>query len=215
MKKVLLFHAVFSVFLVFSQKTVQFSDPLPFGSPSVGTTDKIHFGQYENTESGVTYHIDESGISIVTLVVSYVTRDQIRESSKLMVRGNYLHGIVANDSVYCTLEDDRYYYGIEQHLPVIGDGSLNSLTKLSANKYVINFHEGLYFEPSLVSFENGNMVIIHGDLTNQPAFESILKTGTITRYGAEVSILTPTYEQWERLQNLLFTGEKLRYIRLK
>jgi len=179
------------------------------------TTDKIYFGDYENTESGVTYHIDENGISIVTLQVSFVTREQIRESSKLMVRGNYLHGIIANDSVYCTLEDDKYYYGIEQHLPIIGDGSLNSLTKISNDKYVLNFHEGQYFEPSLVSFENGKMVIIHGDLTNHPAFNSLLKTTPITRYGAEVSILSPTFEQWERLQTLLFNGEKLKYVKLK
>lgn len=215
MKKVLLFGTFLSVFLSFSQKTVQFSDPLPTGSSSVTTTDKLWFGDYKNTESGVTYHIDEQGISIITLVITYVTRQQVRESSKLRVSGNYLHGIIPNDSVPCSLEGENYYYGITQKLVITGTGTMNSLTRLSANKYVLNFHEGMYFEPSLVTFENGKMNIVHGELDYVDAFNSILKVNTITRYGSEVSILAPSFEQWERLQSVLFTGKALIYEKTK
>ena len=211
MKKVLLVFTLFVHLFSFSQKTVQFSDPLPSGSPSQTTTDKIHFGKYKSSDSQATYVIDEKGISIVTLVVASITREQVRESSKLQVRGNYLFGIKANDSVPCVLEGENYYYGIESKLMIAGEGSLNTFTKLSANKYVINFHEGLYFEPSLVSFSGKTMTIIHSELKYQPLFESILQINTITRYGSEVAILAPTFEQWERLEKALFTGQKLLY----
>lgn len=211
MKKVLLVFTLFVHLFSFSQKTVQFSDPLPFGSPSQSTTDKIHFGKYKSSDSQTTYVIDEKGISIVTLVVASISREQVRESSKLQIRGNYLFGIKANDSVPCVLEGENYYYGIESKLMIAGEGSLNTFTKLSANKYVINFHEGSYFEPSLVSFSGGNMTIIHGELSYQPLFGSILQINTITRYGSEVAILAPTFEQWERLEKALFTGTKLLY----
>ncbi len=211
MKKVLLVFTLFVHFFSFSQKTVQFSDPLPFGSPSQTTTDKIHFGKYKSSDSQTTYVIDEKGISIVSLVVASITREQVRESSKLQVRGNYLFGIKANDSVPCVLEGENYYYGIESRLMIAGEGSLNTFTKLSANKYIINFHEGAYFEPSLVSFSGGTMTIIHSELKYQPLFESILQINTITRYGSEVAILAPTFEQWERLEKALFTGQKLLY----
>ncbi len=211
MKKVLLVFTLFVHFFSFSQKTVQFSDPLPFGSPSQTTTDKIHFGKYKSSDSQSTYVIDEKGISIVTLVIASITREQLRESSKLQVRGNYLFGIKANDSVPCVLEGENYYYGIESKLMIAGEGSLNTFTKLNANKYVINFHEGAYFEPSLVSFSGGTMTIIHSELKYQPLFGSILQIKTITRYGSEVAILAPTFEQWERLEKALFTGQKLLY----
>lgn len=213
MKKVLFFTLLFPIFSAFSQRTVQFSDPLPTGSSSVGTTDKQHFGDYKNTESGVVYHIDENGLSIISVVIAYVTREQVRESSKLRVSGNYLHGIVAGDSVPCALEGENYYYGITQRLPITGIGTTNSLTRLTANTYLINFHEGMYFEPSLVEFTNGKMTIIHGELAYQDAFNSILQVNTITRYGAEVVILAPSFEQWERLRTLLFVGDKLTYVK--
>jgi hypothetical protein len=147
------------------------------------------------------------------VVIAYVTREQVRESSKLRVSGDYLHGIVAGDSVPCVLEGENYYYGITQKLPITGIGSTNSLTRIGANTYLINFHEGMYFEPSLVEFSNGKMTIIHGELTYQDAFNSILQVNTITRYGAEVVILAPSFEQWERLRTLLFVGDKLTYMK--
>lgn len=213
MKKVLLVFTLSLQFLSFSQKTVQFSDPLPFGSPSQLTTDKTHFGKYKSSDSQVTYIIDEKGISIVTVAIASITREQVRESSKLQVKGDYLFGIKANDSVPCVLEGENYYYGIESKLIIAGEGSLNTFTKISANKYVINFHEGSYFEPSLVTFAGGKMTIIHSELNYQPSFQSILQVNTITRYGSEVAILAPTYEQWERLEANLFTGKKLVYIK--
>ena len=213
MKKVLLVFTLSLQFLSFSQKTVQFSDPLPFGSPSQLTTDKSHFGKYKSSDSQVTYIIDEKGISIVTVAIASITREQVRESSKLQVKGDYLFGIKANDSVPCVLEGENYYYGLESKLMIAGEGSLNTFTKINANKYVINFHEGSYFEPSIVTFAGGKMTIIHSELNYQPLFQSILQVSTITRYGSEVAILAPTYEQWERLEANLFTGKKLIYIK--
>jgi hypothetical protein len=211
MKKVLLLGIVLSHFLSYSQKSVQFSDPLPFGSPSQLTTDKIHFGKYKSSDSEVTYVIDEKGISIVTLAIASITREQVRESSKLQVRGDYLFGIKKNDSVPCVLEGEHYYYGIESKLVIAGEGSLNTFTKINSNKYVINFHEGSYFEPSLLTFVGGKMTIVHGELTYQSLFSSILQTKTITRYGSAVAILAPTFEQWEQLEKALFNGNKLIY----
>jgi hypothetical protein len=66
-----------------------------------------------------------------------------------------------------------------------------------------------------VTFENGKMNIVHGELDYVDAFNSILKVNTITRYGSEVSILAPSFEQWERLQSVLFTGKALNYDKTK
>lgn len=211
MKKVLLSFTLFFTFLTSAQKTVQFADPLPTGKASQLTTDQVHFGKYKSTDSQVTYVIDESGISLVTLMVSSISREQVRESSKLQVRNNHLFGLKANDSVPCVLEGENYYYGIESKLPIAGENTNNKLVKIGPNKYVINFHEGSYFEPSLLTFANNTLTIIHGELVYKQFFSSILQVNTITRYGSEVAILAPTYEQWEQLEKNLFTGSKLVY----
>ncbi len=213
MKKVHLLVSIFSVCFAFGQKTVQFSDPLPPNSSSITTVDKAFFGQYKEPKSGTTYVIDPSGISIVSVVVASITREQLRESSQLQVRGDYLFGIAKNDSLPCVLEGERYYYGLPQKLLIVGEGSLNTLNKISANSYIINFHEGAYFEPSTLTFNPKSMTISHSELKDQEGFSSILKVNTITRYGSEVLILAPTFEQWERLQKLIFTGDKITYVK--
>ncbi len=213
MKKVLFSFLLFGTFLAYGQASVQFSDPQPSGVSSTSTTDESCFGKYKDANTGVTYVVSREGISIETVVISYVTREQIRESSKLQVKGSHLHGLNGNDSVPCVEEDDKVYYGIQQKLVVIGAGNLNSLSRISAKKYVINFHEGAYFEPSLLTFEGNKLVITHGELKYSHPFSKYLQVKTITRYGESVAILAPTYEQWEGLEKLLFTGERRSYIK--
>jgi len=197
----------------YGQKTVQFADPLPPGQSSVASVDKVYFGQYKNTDSETTYLIDANGIAIVSTIVSYVTRQQVRESSALQVRNGYLLGIVKGDSVPCVEEGDRYYYGMQHKEVITGPGSLNILTRVDAKTYIINFHEGSYFEPSLLTFENGKMHIVHGELADQAGFASILHLTTIQRYGSPVDILVPSVEQWTKLMQLLFSGERLNYLK--
>ena len=215
MKKVHLISLLFSQFffnaVIFGQKTVQFADPQPSGSKLVQTVDKNLFGSYKSSDLSATYIVDESGISIVSTVVGYVTRKQVRESSKLQVHGSFLLGIKENDSVPCVLEGEKYYYGISQKLVIAGEESMNMLTRISANMYVINFHEGDYFEPSLVTFNGNTMTIVHGDMTYQDIFKPILQIKTITRYGSEVAILAPDASQWNSLQQAIFEGKKLVY----
>lgn len=217
MKKVPLFSLLLSLFFVksalFAQKTVQFADPQPSGGNLVNTVDKSFFGKYKSSDLSTTYVVDEQGIYIVSLVVASVSREQVRENSKLQIRGSYLFGIKENDSVPVVLEGDNYYYGITQKLAIAGEGSMNMLTKLSATTYVINFHEGDYFEPSLVTFSGNKMTIVHGNLDYQDVFKPILQIKTITRYGSEVAILAPSPAQWDSLLKAIFDGKKLVYIK--
>lgn len=215
MKKVRLISLLFSQFFVFStlfaQKTVQFADPQPSGGTLVNAVDKSFYGIYKSSDLSTTYHVDEKGIYIVSLVIASVTREQVRENSKLQIRGSYLFGIKENDSVPVVLEGENYYYGITQKLVIAGEGSMNMLTKLNSNTYVINFHEGDYFEPSLVTFTKDKMTIVHGNMDYQDVFKPILEIKTITRYGSAVAILAPSAAQWDGLLKAIFDGKKLVY----
>lgn len=213
MKKVLLVIAFFYSFLANAQKMIQFSDPQPSGSSSTSVCDESCFGRYKDANSGATYVIDEKGISIETIVISFVTRAQIRESSKLRISGNYLHGIKGKDSVICVEDGDRVYYGVPQQMVIIGSGSANSLNRVDAKKYIINFHEGSYFEPSLLTFDTKGIKIVHADMSYTPIFSRYLQVATITRYGENVAVIAPTKEQWTGLETILFTADPIIYLK--
>ncbi len=215
MKKVLLVIAFFYSFLANAKKMIQFSDPQPSGSSSTSVCDESCFGRYKDANSGATYVIDEKGISIETIVISFVTRAQIRESSKLRISGNYLHGIKGKDSVICVEDGDRVYYGLPQQMVIIGSGNANSLNRIDAKKYIINFHEGSYFEPSLLTFDTKGIKIVHADMTYTPIFSRYLQVATITRYGENVAVIAPTQEQWIGLETILFTTDPIIYLKEK
>lgn len=211
MKKVLFGTILFLSFFSNAQKMLQFSDPQPSGISSSSTCDESCFGRYKDAQSGATYVIDETGISIETVVINYITRAQLRESSKLKLRGNWLHGVKANDSVPCVEDGDKIYYGLPQKMVIIGSGNLNSLKRISAKKYIINFHEGQYFEPSLLTFDAKGLHISHPTLSFTPIFSKYLQIATITRYGETVAIIAPTNDQWNGLETLLYTEESIIY----
>ncbi len=211
MKKVLFVFALCAEFISFGQQSFQFSDPQPYGVSSVSTTDANHFGTYKNEETGATYVINKEGIFIEVIQLGSVSREQVRESSKLRVSGSWLHGIKPNDSVPCIEEGELYYYGIPQQKMIIGSGSLNTLTKISPNEYIINFHEGMYFEPSQIKWVNGNLQIIHPDLKYTQDCERILKVASIQQYNFPIAILSPTNAQWEQLSKMLFKDAPIVY----
>lgn len=211
MKKVLIGCFFLSHFFSVAQTTVQFSDPLPPNYSLVSQVDKLLFGSYKNENSGTVYLFNEEGISIVSTIIAYVTREQIRESSSLEVRGDFLFGIKENDSLPCVLEGERFYYGIQRKDVIVGSGSGHQLTKLDARSYLVNFLEGIYFEPSLFRFENGNLIVVHGDLNSKPFYSKLLKVNSITRYNSPVDVLAPSETQWSELKTELFGGEKLVY----
>lgn len=197
----------------FAQTTVQFSTPLPPGSKSELKVDPMYFGSYKGNNSGTSYLFDDTGIWIVSTVVAYITRDQIRESALLDERNGYLFGIKADDSIPCVQENDRYYYGLENKLLVVGAGSAHQLTRIDAKTYIINFREGDFYEPSILQFDGQKLRVIHGDLTYRPEFDKLLKIKTIIRYEAPTDILGPTAAQWTTLRSQLFTGESLNYLK--
>ncbi|MDH4472002.1 MAG: hypothetical protein QE487_05300 [Fluviicola sp.] len=213
MKKVLFVGIFFCAFNLFGQKTIQFADPLPPNYTLVDAVNKSQFGSYKSTNSETVYLFDESGVYIVSTLVAYITREQLRESATIQVRNGHLFGINKNDSIPCVLEGERYYYGIQHKQVIIGSGSLHQLSKIDNNNYLINFHVDNYFEPSMLTFEKGGMKIVHAELSYQPTFSNLLKITSVEQYGSMVDIVTPTAEQWPSLREQLFTGEALNYLK--
>jgi hypothetical protein len=213
MKKVLLATFVLPVFLCAAQKTVQFADPLPPNYNLVKTVDAAHFGSYKPEGELGTYVFDKDGISLVTTLVSYVTREQVRESSKLQVRNGCIFGIKGTDSIPCYLEGEKYYYGIENRKPVVGGGELSQLTRIDARTYIVNFLIDGYFEPSLFRFDGGKLAVIHSDNEWKPEYRTLLEVRTLERNGNEIRVLAPAADQWPKLKEVIFENKPINYVK--
>ena len=213
MQKVLFISTLFYSFFGIAQKTVQFANPLPPDYKLVTQVDKANFGLYANPASGTVYLFDETGVSIISTITAYITREQLRESSAIQHRNGYLFGVVKGDSVPCVVEGERFYYGIRNKQVIVGEGAAHQLTKVDAKTYIVNFLEGNFFEPSLFTFEKEKLNVIHGELSALPEYAKILVINSVTRYSAPVDILAPSTEQWPALKKLLFAGNALTYIK--
>lgn len=213
MQKVLLIGTFFYAFFGLAQKTVQFANPLPPDYKLVSQVDKTNFGLYEHPASGTVYLFDKTGVSIISTLTAYITREQLRESSAIQQHNGYLFGVVKGDSVPCIAEGERFYYGIRNKQVIVGEGAPHQLTRVDAKTYIVNFLEGNFFEPSLFTFENGKLNVVHGELNALPEYSKILVINSIIRYSAPVDILAPSTEQWPALKKLLFAGSALPYIK--
>jgi hypothetical protein len=200
--------------MCFGQSVIQFSEPQPVDKSTVISVDKSLFGEYKNSSGTTSYIINEEGLFLKSIVVSMLTRAQVRESSHLILKGDYLHGMNGSDSLPCVSDGENLYFGIVKTVPIVAIGQTNGLVRLSSKEYVLNFHEGSYFEPSLLSFENGTMTVVHGDMTYKNEYFGLLQVNTLVKYGEEVKILAPTEKDWDMLRVKLFQGKRISYARI-
>lgn len=213
MKSLLLTLVLGSWIYIDGQTSIQFSDPQPTGKSAVYTVDPSLFGRYKSNNSSTTYEFSAEGIAIISVIVNFVTHEQVRESSALEVRNDYLFGIKENDSVPCFLEGDKYYYGTEHKKWIVQKGLPNVLYQLDAKKYIINFKEDNNFEPSLVEFVGNQLNIKHGETVFQQEYAAVQKKTAIKRYGQETLLLTPDQLEWSKLFPILFKSKSLVYLK--
>lgn len=186
-------------FEVSSQTTsFGFAEAVPPKAETVKAVDGRYFGVYKN-ENNVQYVFNETGVFTVSNIMSSISREKVRESSKYMVRGDYLFGIEEGDSTRYVLRDDRYYFGIESKTRVIGKGLKNKLTK-SGNVYYINFYEDGNYYPSRVVFSADGLSLSHFDYPNGTDMFSVIEKSKKEIIGDLLKIsLFPSAIEWKKL----------------
>lgn len=201
MKIFCLIATVILSFSSFSQKSYYFSDPVPSVAAKISAVDSKYFGVYASG-TGLSYSIDESGISIVSTSISSMSRESIRESSKYDVRGGYIFGVVENDSIPCILEEDRYYFGIRNVDVFIGVGNSNVLTKTTSSSiYIVNQYENGNYTPMQLSFKGSKLTISYFEYDDETSNFNFIETqkSIPTQYN-ELIILSPTAEEFKTLE---------------
>jgi hypothetical protein len=196
-------------FIGFSQNSYYFSEPLPSEGNSVEHVDSKNYGTYEAKNGSIAYEFSANGVTIITTIVSSVSREMVRESSQYSVRDGYIHGVIANDSLPCVLEGEYYYFGIRNRDVFVGAGSSNVLTKTNVpGTYIINVRENGNYTPMLFEFNRKTVSISNfdyeGNIGNE--FGYITEQKTIKTEFQNLIILSPTVSEYgEMLTHNVFT----------
>lgn len=199
---------------LFAQYSYEFKQPVPPEGEVVQTVDPVFFGEYINQTTGTKFVLNTDGISIVTIINSFITKEQVRESSKYEVRNGFLFGVVENDSVPCILEDDKYFFGIKQKI-TLNDGKNKAIIKkINSQTYVLNFIETKGYSPSKIQFRNNQLIINHFTYpTDTNIFDEIKRKEQIKGENYTFVLLNPDQQEWNHLDKAIIFDTDLLFIK--
>jgi hypothetical protein len=200
-----------------AQESYEFEKILPPNAKEVNMIDIRYVGQYKNEQTGTIFQFDMEGITMITTIYSFITREQIRESSKFSVRNGYLHGMVKNDSLPCYLENDKYYFGIKQQEVLIGKGSPHKLTKIDDRHYIINFKESYGYVPTLLTLKSNKITLQHFTYPSGTVLFDVIKNKKLIdgAAGTATIVISPSETEWKSLNRDLIFDAELEYVLLK
>jgi len=207
-----LIFSLFSAFNLAAQNSYEFKTAVPPNADLVKTIDSRFFGEYTNEQTGTRYIVNAEGISIVTTIYSFITKEQVRESSKYQVRNGYLFGIIENDSVPFYLEDEKYYFGIRQKTSLNDDSHKAIIKKVSDQSYVLNFLETKGYSPSMLQFKNNTLSIAHFTYpSDTDVFNKIAKQDVNKDKNYNLVLLNPDQKEWNALDKQVIFDKELVY----
>ena len=198
----------------FAQYSYEFKQAVPPEGEIVQTVDPIFFGEYVNQATGTKFVLNEDGISMVTIINSFITKEQVRESSKFEVRNGYLFGVVENDSLPCILEDDKYFFGIKQKITLNDAKNKAIIKRISSQSYMLNFVETKGFSPSKIEIKNNQLVINHFTYpSDTDVFNEIKRKDQTPGQNYTLVLLNPDQQEWNRLDKTVIFDTDLLFIK--
>ncbi|MBI2257844.1 MAG: hypothetical protein HYU67_02985 [Flavobacteriia bacterium] len=197
---------------VFAQSSFLFKETLPVEVKENSFFDEEYFGKYQGDKQEVYYEINKEGICTVSTMYTFISKEQVRETSRYKVKGDYLFGVVNNDSVLCHFEDDKYYFKIEIKKYLSKEEV--SIKKWKKNKFIVNFIEDGGFSPSIFEFSNKQLIVQHFNYSENEKFSFINNKETITKEGSLTIYLNPTKQESKIILDKNYFDKSLVYNRL-
>ncbi|MCO5260924.1 MAG: hypothetical protein M9916_12340 [Crocinitomicaceae bacterium] len=187
---------------LFAQNSYEFGITLPVESEATSTVNAVYYGTYESEKGPeYNYEINENGLFLKTINIQAITQETIRETGKYSVRNGYIFGIT-EDSIPCLFEDDKYYFGVRNTIQLTGNSSVNVLTQLSVNSYILNYKSDNGYVPALFEFIGNQLKItdfdydIEGKIFKKIKEQQLVESAT---NGLKTYILRPTVKEWSKI----------------
>ena len=214
-----IFHLIALLFFVSNlsaQSSYYFSEVLPSSTHKVLQVDEKWFGTYTKEGASYSYELSAEGISVISVQISSVSKEFIRESSTYDVKDGFIFGVVANDSLPCILEKGRYYFGIRNKEVVIGISSNHVLTKIDNTHYMINYSENGNYLPTMLEFGASGLTIREFEYDpNSSTFPFISEQAKLKIANQQLTILSPTVQEFQQLNTALHFKNQDSFIKQK
>jgi len=208
MKNIVLSVSLLIFHFGYTQVSYEFIQPLPPESQRVNLVDKAHHGIYKGDSSDIVFEMNAAGIFTRNLIIQSISREMVRETSHVQVKGDYIFGIANNDSLPCVLDGEHYYFGITRKDTLISRTSKNELRRLSTNEYILNFYENGAYTPCLIKIESGKLSVKYFDYaTDSNPFSAIKSKQSKTEEQGTYVYLLPTLKEWKKIDNHLMYGK--------
>jgi hypothetical protein len=163
-----------------------------------GTPDNIL-----RTTAGDELVCDETGIYIEKNKILTISRAEVRENSQFTVNGDYLLGVIENDSVPVSLEGEMYYFLLPSKSYLFESKSVqNKLYQgLQKGEYLILWqNDNLYYSPLYIRFIGNQVELME---LNYDCADFDLRRIEEHKYKAyqNTYIANPSFSEWSALMN--------------
>lgn len=177
-----------------------FGEPV---APKWSETERISpnfYGSYSN-ESGRTISVSEAGIFSENTLMLRISRETVRETSRYQVKGDYLFGVVENDSVLCVLNDEHYYYQLKDFVAWWTPGEEDVLL-YKGGEFYLNKFEYDAFTPMKLVFRRGELIVYPFDYAQETTvFNHIKQRAEQEEQDVFKVVLSPTKKEWEAIDS--------------
>ena len=177
---------------LFSQKSYEFSLPVPVETAPVYSVETTYFGTYISTKGPqLSYELNEKGLFIHTINIQAISKETLRENSKYSIRNEHIFGVV-EDSIPYVFQDDNYYFGVRNAVQLAGVESSNKLVPNGPGSYVLNFKTDNGYTPALLELKNKRVKenLEKTEQEMQSVLKSLMeKNETIAKMNEELELL--------------------------
>lgn len=209
---ILLFSLHFSAITVSAQQySYLFGEAQPKDNKKVENVDARYFGTY-TSEDDKRIVFNKEGVFSETPIVASINKETVRESSNYFLRGEYLHGIVENDSVLFIEDNERLFYMIISTIPIISSEVSNELVEESASTYWLNFNENKGCVPSGYRFEGRALIVTHFDYDEETTLLDEVERKEESNEDDLIHVyLFPDKKEWGKIKNANVFWRETRY----
>lgn len=152
--------------------------------------------------AGESLIVDETGIYIEKNKLLFVTREELRENSKIDVRNGYLFGVIENDSLLTALDGENYYFLVpsKTYLCELRSSTHKLFSGLNPGEFLLmTLEENNHYTAMYLKFQTGGLVLMEPAFDTEACACKMIKDHQVTKADFETYVLSPTLKEWQTL----------------
>lgn len=146
--------------------------------------------------------VDFSGIYIEKNKLLSISRAEIRENPKYLVKDGYLFGVIEGDSLMTALEGDDYYFLVPKRTYLYQTNSAETplFKGINANSFLVFSEEDNgYYSVLYLQFSGQKITLMELNF-DQTELDFRAVTGSkLDGYSPPVYLLNPTADEWKKI----------------